>query len=173
MAPGANPNFRAPLVFVVVLYCKIKSTAAPQARKILGTCSENCLVLVRIFLLFSFFNKFAAPSNLAPGARAPACPPLVTPLRLIHSKQYTYWSNPKHKLEKWFIISCDGVRPSVRTYVRTKQTDQRVKPLFKLVLWWVRRCGSLYDSSLVSFYSLSIPLQSFNTILVWILQNVY
>ena len=33
------------------------------------------------------------------------------------------WSTPKHKskykLEKWFIISGDGVRPSVHTYVRT------------------------------------------------------
>ena len=41
---------------------------------------------------------------------------------------------PKHKLEKWFIISGDGVRPYIRTYVRvrtyvqnkTKQTDQRL-----------------------------------------------
>ena len=65
------------------------------------------------------------------------------------------WSTPKHKpkhkLEKWFIISGDGC-PSVRTYVyKTKQTDQRVKPLFKLVLWLVLGRGSMYDSSLVSF----------------------
>ena len=33
----------------------------------------------------------------------------------------TYWSTPKHKLEKWFIISGDGVRPSLHKYVRTKQ----------------------------------------------------
>ena len=65
-----------------------------------------------------------------------------------------YWSmskhKPKHKLEKWFIISGDGVRPSVRPY-KTKQTDQRVKPLFKLVLWLMLGRGLLYDSSLVSF----------------------
>ena len=29
---------------------------------------------------------------------------------LIHAQH-----KPKHKLEKWFIISGDGVRPSVRT----------------------------------------------------------
>ena len=37
---------------------------------------------------------------------------------------------PKHKLEKWFIISGDGaVRTYVRTHARTyktKQTDQRL-----------------------------------------------
>ena len=58
------------------------------------------------------------------------------------------WSTPKHqpkdRLEKWLFISCDGVR----TYVRI-QTDRRVKPYFKLVLWLVLRRGSLYDSSLV------------------------
>ena len=63
------------------------------------------------------------------------------------------WSNPKHqpkhKLEKWFIISDDGVR----TYLRTKHTDQRVKPFFKLVLWWVLGPGSLYDSSLVIYFN--------------------
>ena len=32
---------------------------------------------------------------------------------------------------------------------KTKQTDQRVQPLFKLVLWLVLGRGSLYDSSLV------------------------
>ena len=35
---------------------------------------------------------------------------------MIHAKH-----NPKHKLEKWFIISGDGVRPSlqfIRTYVQ-------------------------------------------------------
>ena len=37
---------------------------------------------------------------------------------------------------------------NVRTY-KTKQPDQRVKPLFKLVLWLVLGRGSLYDSSLV------------------------
>ena len=40
------------------------------------------------------------------------------------------------------------VMVSVRTY-KTKQTDQRVKPLCKLVLWLVLGRGSLYDSSLV------------------------
>ena len=38
--------------------------------------------------------------------------------------------------------------PFVRLSLRTKHTDQRVKPLLKLVLV----CGSLYDSSLVYFY---------------------
>ena len=58
-------------------------------------------------------------------------------------------TKPKHKLEKGFIISVDGVRPSVHTYVcnvrtyKTKQTDQRVKPLFKLVLRLVLGRGSL------------------------------
>ena len=41
------------------------------------------------------------------------------------SKNYSYCSTPKHtpkhKLEKWFIISSDGVRPSVHMSVRTKQ----------------------------------------------------
>ena len=41
---------------------------------------------------------------------------------------------------------------NVRTY-KTKQTDLRVKPLFKLVLWLVLGRGSLYDSSLVLFYT--------------------
>ena len=27
---------------------------------------------------------------------------------------------PKHKLEKWFIISGDGVRPYVRTYIQNQ-----------------------------------------------------
>ena len=49
-------------------------------------------------------------------------------------------------------ISGDGVRPYIRTY-KTKQTDQRVKPFFKLVLWLVLGRGSLHDSSLVLFYS--------------------
>ena len=44
-----------------------------------------------------------------------------------------------------------SVRPSIPPYVyKTKQTDQRVKPFFKLVLWLVLGRGSLYDSSLVS-----------------------
>ena len=55
---------------------------------------------------------------------------------------------PMHKFEKWFIISGDFFRPSVRPY-KTKQTDQGVKPLFKLVLWLLLGRGSLYDSSLV------------------------
>ena len=45
-------------------------------------------------------------------------------LLLIHAQAQT-----KHKLEKWFIISGDGVRPYICTYVRTyktKQTDQRL-----------------------------------------------
>ena len=42
------------------------------------------------------------------------------------------------------------VMVSVHPY-KTKQTDQRVKPLFKLVLWLVLGRGSLYDSGLVSF----------------------
>ena len=62
------------------------------------------------------------------------------------------WSTPKHKpkhkLEKWFIISVDGVGP----YVHTKQ-NKPIKELnvslFKLVLWLVLGRGSLYDSSLV------------------------
>ena len=40
-------------------------------------------------------------------------------------KDQNYFANwsmprhkPKHKLEKWFIISGDGVRPSVCLYVR-------------------------------------------------------
>ena len=40
-----------------------------------------------------------------------------------------------------------SVRPS-----KTKQTDQRVKPLFKLVLRLVLGRGSLYDSSLVCYF---------------------
>ena len=55
---------------------------------------------------------------------------------------------PKHKLVKWFIISGDGVRPSVRAYVCNVK-DQRVEPFFQLVLWLVLRRGSLYDSSQV------------------------
>ena len=55
---------------------------------------------------------------------------------LIHAQH-----NPKHKLEKWFIIFSD----------ETKQTDQRVKSLFKLVLWLVLGRGSLYDPSLVLY----------------------
>ena len=54
----------------------------------------------------------------------------------------------KHKLEKWFIISGDGVRPHVHTYVHT---DQRVESFLKLVLWLVLGRGSLYNTSLV-FY---------------------
>ena len=52
---------------------------------------------------------------------------------VLFNKQ-SYWSTikhkPKHKLEKWFIISGDGVRPSVHTYayVRTKQN----KPIKEL-----------------------------------------
>ena len=42
--------------------------------------------------------------------------------QLIHAQH-----KPKHKLEKWFIISGDGVRP-----YKTKQTDQRVKSLLML-----------------------------------------
>ena len=47
------------------------------------------------------------------------------------------WTTPKHKpmykLEKWFIISGDGVRPSVHTYayVRTYKTKQN-KPIKQL-----------------------------------------
>ena len=48
----------------------------------------------------------------------------------------------------------------VRTY-KTKQTDQRVKPLFKLVLWLVLGRGSLYESSHVFlFYSWCLLLSS-------------
>ena len=46
-----------------------------------------------------------------------------------------------------YIGTCTYVC-KVRTY-KTKQTDQRVKPLFKLVLWLVLVRESLYDSSLV------------------------
>ena len=56
-----------------------------------------------------------------------------------------FWSTtkhkPKHKLEKWFIISGDGVQ--------NKTNRSKIKPLFKLVLWLVLGRGSLYDSSLV------------------------
>ena len=56
---------------------------------------------------------------------------------------------------KWFIISGDGVRPSVHTYVQNKTNRSKIKPLFKLVLWLVLGRGSLYDSSLVMYlYSL-------------------
>ena len=54
----------------------------------------------------------------------------------------------KHKLEKWFIISGNGVRTyvcNVRTY-KTKQ-NKPIKPLFKPVLGR----GSLYESSLVMY----------------------
>ena len=44
------------------------------------------------------------------------------------SAQQTPKHQPKHKLEKWFIISVDGVRPSVHTYVCTNQT----KPIKEL-----------------------------------------
>ena len=47
------------------------------------------------------------------------------------------------------------VRPYIRTY-KTKHTDQRVKPLFKLVLWLVLGRGSLYDSSLVLFIHVAL-----------------
>ena len=48
-----------------------------------------------------------------------------------------------------------SVRPYIRMYVqnKTKQTDQTVKPLFKLVIWLVLGRGSLYDSSLVVVFS--------------------
>ena len=80
-----------------------------------------------------------------------------TSTELLSEKIYWDWSTPKHqpknKLEKWFIISGDGVRPSLYTYVRTKHTtNQRVKPLFKLLLWLVPGHGSLYGSSLVQIY---------------------
>ena len=54
------------------------------------------------------------------------------------------------------------VRPYIRKYVRTyvqnktKQTDQTVKPLFKLVLWLVLGRGSLYDTSLVIYIIVTI-----------------
>ena len=37
----------------------------------------------------------------------------------------------------------------VMASVRTKNTNQRVKPFFNLVLWLVLVCGSQYDSNLV------------------------
>ena len=68
------------------------------------------------------------------------------------------WSTPKHKLEKWFIISGDGVRPSVRTYdVQNKTNRSKIKPLFKLVVdawaWIIVRLKS-YIHYTHSYYQL-------------------
>ena len=79
---------------------------------------------------------------------------------------------PKHRLQKWFIISGDGVRPYIRTYVRTKQTDQRVEPIFKLVLWLVLGRGSTYDSSLVYHNFKQIPILIYLTLLFIFLGDI-
>ena len=68
-----------------------------------------------------------------------------------------------------------SIHTSIRMYVcivltyKTKQTDQRVKTLFKLVLWLVLGRGSLYDSSLVINISSAIGLKgSFQSCLLWV-----
>ena len=62
-----------------------------------------------------------------------------------------YWTTSKAKAWKVGHYFWWWWCPSVYTYVRvrTKHTDQRVKPFFKLVLCLVLGCGSLSDSSLV------------------------
>ena len=78
--------------------------------------------------------------------------------RKIANRKKVNWSTPKHQpkhmLEKWFIISGNGVRPSVHRY-KTKETDQRVKPLFN---WLMLGRGSLYDSVLSDIINTAITL---------------
>ena len=79
---------------------------------------------------------------------------MIEPTFLIHAQAPT-------KAQAWKVVHyfwwwCPSVRTYVPTY-KTKQTDQRVKPLFKLVLWLVLRRGSLYDSSLV-YYIIDITV---------------
>ena len=83
------------------------------------------------------------------------------PKQFKDSVRFYNWSTSK--LEMWFTISGNGVRPSVHTYVRmyvcnvyvsTKHTDQRVKPFFKLSAlfgaWvWIIVISSLVISILI------------------------
>ena len=63
--------------------------------------------------------------------------------RLDHWWQLSCWSTPKHqpkhKLEKWLIISGDGIRPYLHTYVRTKQ-DKPIKELNHFLSWCFGGC---------------------------------
>ena len=63
----------------------------------------------------------------------------------VHANRSTSKHKSKHKLEKWFIISGDGVRTSVRS----KHTKHRVKQISSYCFGW---CLS-DDSSLVIFFS--------------------
>ena len=57
-----------------------------------------------------------------------------------------------------YLVMVSVLRPSVRT----KRNEQRIKPIFKLVLWLVIGRGSLYDSSLALSMITTIQLHANN-----------
>ena len=84
--------------------------------------------------------------------------------QFLHFNCSTSKHKPKYKLEKWFIISGNGVRPYVHTFVRPyvtyvskKHIDQRFKPFFNhaLIGAWVWIIVRLKSSYTLSFFKVS------------------